>query len=151
MRMISQSCIEDDFEGWEGETIFKLDNGEVWQQSSYSYHYHYAYRPKVIIYQDSYGYKMKVDGIEEAISVTPLTSSSTVSDAYIESAIDGEFKGWSGKTIFPLKNGQVWQQTQYSYHYHYAYCPKVSIHNTSSGYEMKVHGVTNSIKVKKIG
>ena len=34
---VIHSYIDDDFEGWEGETIFKLDNGQIWQQSSYAY------------------------------------------------------------------------------------------------------------------
>ena len=28
----------------------------------------------------------------------------------IHSQIDGKFSGWSGKTLFKLKNGQVWKQ-----------------------------------------
>ncbi|HHT9138744.1 MAG TPA: hypothetical protein ACFYEK_16055 [Candidatus Wunengus sp. YC60] len=43
---VIESHIEGDFEGWEGETIFKLDNGQIWQQSSYDYTYHYAYHPE---------------------------------------------------------------------------------------------------------
>ncbi len=27
------------FNGWDGETIFNLDNGQVWQQSQYDYMY----------------------------------------------------------------------------------------------------------------
>ena len=67
---IIETHIEGDFEGWEGETIFKLGNGQIWQQSSYDYTYHYAYRPKVIIYKTDSGlYKMKVEGIKETIYV----------------------------------------------------------------------------------
>jgi len=32
----------------------------------------------------------------------------------IESRVDGEFEGWDGETIFPLTNGQIWQQVQYA-------------------------------------
>jgi len=66
---VIESCMEGDFEGWEGETIFKLDNGQIWQQSSYAYTYHYAYRPEVLIYKTSGGYKMKVEGVDETIYV----------------------------------------------------------------------------------
>ena len=44
-----ESQIEEKFEGWSGETIFKLVNGSIWQQSSYAYYYHYIFRPKVVI------------------------------------------------------------------------------------------------------
>ena len=30
-------------------------------------------------------------------------------DYFLVSAIDGNFEGWSGSTIFRLKNGQIWQ------------------------------------------
>src|SRR3989344_2622108 len=45
-----ESSIDGEFNGWEGETIYKLINGQYWQQSAYHYHYHYAYSPKVLIY-----------------------------------------------------------------------------------------------------
>jgi hypothetical protein len=31
---VIESQIDGDFEGWDGETIFKLTNGEIWQQRS---------------------------------------------------------------------------------------------------------------------
>src|SRR5665648_304740 len=40
-----ESHIQGEFNGWDGETIFKLDNGEVWQQASYAYMYSYKYHP----------------------------------------------------------------------------------------------------------
>src|SRR5215472_6987435 len=30
-----------DIEGWSGETVFKLDNGQIWEQAEYSYTYFY--------------------------------------------------------------------------------------------------------------
>ena len=64
-----ESTITGDFEGWEGETIFKLDNGQIWQQAEYDYTYDYEYRPDVTIYQTSSGCRMKVEGVEETILV----------------------------------------------------------------------------------
>jgi len=69
---VIESRIEGDFEGWEGETVFKLDNGQIWQQSSYAYTYHYAYRPEVLIYKTGGGYKMKMEGVDETIYVRRL-------------------------------------------------------------------------------
>lgn len=69
---IIESQIDGDFEGWEGETIVKLVNGQIWQQTEYHYHYHYSFMPKVLIYKSDYGYKMKVDGIDKNIGVTRL-------------------------------------------------------------------------------
>lgn len=67
-----ESQIDGTFEGWSGETVFKLTNGQIWQQSSYAYTYHYAYRPEVLIYSGSGGCKMKVDGVSDSISVKRL-------------------------------------------------------------------------------
>jgi len=67
-----ESQIDGEFEGFEGETIIKLMNGQIWQQTEYWYHYHYSYMPKVIIFRSGEGYKIKVDGIDKAIGVTLL-------------------------------------------------------------------------------
>jgi hypothetical protein len=69
---VIETQIDGDFEGWEGETIVKLMNGQIWQQTEYHYHYHYAFMPKVLIYRSGVGYKMKVDGIERAVGVERL-------------------------------------------------------------------------------
>ena len=68
-RKAVESQISGEFKGWGGDTIFKLTNGQIWQQSSYAYNYHYAYRPEVIIYNTTAGYKMKVDGVDSTIYV----------------------------------------------------------------------------------
>lgn len=48
---VIESHIDGTFKGWDGDTIFKLTNGQIWQQSAYAYTYYYAYRPKVTIYR----------------------------------------------------------------------------------------------------
>lgn len=67
-----ESQIDGTFEGWSGDTVFKLTNGQLWQQSSYAYTYHYAYRPKVVIFSGDGGCKMKVDGVSDTVSVRRL-------------------------------------------------------------------------------
>jgi len=64
-----ESTISSTFEGWTGETIFELDNGQIWRQSSYAYLYHYAYRPNVCIYPDGIYWRMKVEGVDQIITV----------------------------------------------------------------------------------
>lgn len=66
---VIESQIDGEYEGWEGETILKLMNGQIWQQSEYYYEYHYAFMPKVMIYKSGIGYKMKVDGVDKAVGV----------------------------------------------------------------------------------
>jgi hypothetical protein len=69
---VIESRISGEFTGWEGETIFKLMNGQVWQQSSYAYTYHYAYMPEVTIYRVGSQYKLKVEGVSGSIYVKQI-------------------------------------------------------------------------------
>lgn len=78
--------------------------------------------------------------------VTPQSSTTST----IESQVDGEFKGWDGKTIVKLANGQIWQQSEYHYNYHYAYSPKVLIYRSGAGYKMKVDGTDDAVGVTQI-
>ncbi len=64
-----ESTISGDIEGWDGDTIFKLDNGQIWQQAAYDYTYFYAHRPEVTIYQTSAGCRMKVEDETETVLV----------------------------------------------------------------------------------
>ena len=67
-----ETYISGTFEGWDGDTIFQLDNGQIWKQSSYAYTYHYAFHPKVLIFKAPEGYKLKVEGVDGTIVVQRL-------------------------------------------------------------------------------
>lgn len=69
---VVQSNIDGEFTGFEGEKVFKLLNGQVWQQADFYYHYQYAYGPRVLIYSAAGGWMMKVDGVEKAVRVNLL-------------------------------------------------------------------------------
>ncbi len=71
-REFIESKIQGEFHGWDGETIFLLDNGQIWQQSSYAYHYTYKYRPSVIIFKNGSSYEMQVDDIDKRIKVNRI-------------------------------------------------------------------------------
>jgi hypothetical protein len=61
-----ETHIDGGFHGWEGETIYRMDNGTVWKQASYHYHYHYAFHPKVFIYRASSGVcHIRVEGDDD--------------------------------------------------------------------------------------
>ena len=64
-----ETHIRGNFEGWDGDTVFILDNGQIWQQSSYAYTYHYAFRPKVFIFPAAGGHKMIVEGVSGSIQI----------------------------------------------------------------------------------
>ena len=67
-----ESKIDGEFEGWSGDTIFKLMNGQIWQQASYDYAYNYEYMPDVTIFPSSGGCKMLVEGMDATIEVKKL-------------------------------------------------------------------------------
>lgn len=69
---VIESQIEGEFNGWDGETIFKLVNGQVWQQSTYAYTYSYKYRPKVMIIPANGGFAMQVEGMDQRIQVVRI-------------------------------------------------------------------------------
>lgn len=69
---VIESEIDGAFEGWSGETIFKLTNGQIWQQAEYDYEYEYEYRPKVTIYRSGGQYRLKVEGMSQSVPVKRL-------------------------------------------------------------------------------
>jgi hypothetical protein len=69
---VMETQVDGDFIGWEGQTIVKLSNGQIWRQTEYHYEYHYAYMPRVLIFPSGDGSKMRVDGTSKPIGVQRL-------------------------------------------------------------------------------
>ncbi len=69
---VLETQIDGEFEGWDGDTIFKMMNGTIWQQVSYDYTYHYAYMPSVIIYRKRGMFYMRVEGVDDEIAVRQI-------------------------------------------------------------------------------
>lgn len=72
MKKIYDSYISDEFEGWNGESIYKLDNGTLWRLASYQYSYSYSYRPKASIYSDQGRYFLEVQGMGQVVEVVQV-------------------------------------------------------------------------------
>ena len=66
------SYINGTFEGWDGDTVFTLMNGQIWQQTGYDYMYDYDYMPSVTIFSGSGGCNLQVDGVDDTIRVTRI-------------------------------------------------------------------------------
>ena len=64
---VIETQIDGEFNGWDGETIFKMMDGTIWQQASYDYEYDYM--PDVIIYKKGGSYYMRVEDMDESIEV----------------------------------------------------------------------------------
>jgi hypothetical protein len=69
----------------------------------------------------------------------------------ISSRILGPFKGWSGKTVFTLENGMVWQQVEDDRAAFTAESPAVTISpGTFGSWRLKVEGSNRTTLVKRI-
>jgi len=68
---VLESTIDGDFKGWDGNTSWKLVNGDTWQQEFENGNiYANLFRPAVTIMRVSDGtYKMMVKGIKEITTV----------------------------------------------------------------------------------
>jgi len=136
MRIIYKGKIDGEFTGFDDHKLFKMANGTYWIQNQYRYWYHYIYRPDVEITEELGRYILKVEG--QSIPIIRID--------VIESYIDGEFKGWDGKSIYKLGNGQTWQQSSYKYEYKYAYRPEAIIYSANGSYIMSVDGTEAEVR-----
>ena len=68
-----------------------------------------------------------------------------------EAVIQGRFSGWSGKTVFPLDNGQVWRQRHGGRYRHTDDDQRVRIYKNLLGmWQMKVLSTGRSVPVRRI-
>jgi hypothetical protein len=67
-----KSQIDGEFNGAEGESVYKLTNGQTWQQSRYLYQYQYIYRPQVRIVREGAEYVMYVTGMSQGNPVRQI-------------------------------------------------------------------------------
>ena len=69
----------------------------------------------------------------------------------IQSRIKGGFKGWAGKTIFELENGQIWKQRQSGKYRSKLDSPEVRISKNFMGfYVMEIVKTGRQIGVKRV-
>ena len=66
------SRIIGEFGGWNGETVFELENGQVWQQSSNGLLIVKLTNPKVTIKKARFSYKLSVEGYNSSVSVRKI-------------------------------------------------------------------------------
>jgi len=69
---VIESRIDDWFEGWNGDTVVKLQNGQVWIQTDFQLRITIRLSPKVLVFNDGFGYKMQVEGTGKTVRVRRL-------------------------------------------------------------------------------
>lgn len=60
-----QVQVENEWQGWSGDTVVKLTDGSIWRQEEYHYEYRYAYRPRAILQNNV----LQVEGMNRGIRV----------------------------------------------------------------------------------
>lgn len=137
-----RSQIEGEFNGYDDGALFRLTNGQVWQQRRYKYKYKYKYRPRVRVYQEQGRWFMEFDCIDEPIEVVRA-------NVVEEGTIVSDFRGFDGSSRFQFQNGRVWQQAEYKYNYHYAHRPHAVIVEGVNGLEIQVDGMSETVRVRR--
>ncbi|MDG1799342.1 MAG: hypothetical protein P8H06_01560 [Luminiphilus sp.] len=85
------------------------------------------------------------------LAATEAGKDSPKSEIEFEARLVGDFKGWTGKTVFKLDNGQVWRQRSAStYRYKGADTRVRFEQNWMGGWEMEVLSTGKSVLVKKL-
>lgn len=79
-----------------------------------------------------------------------MLKSNTDEPNNIHSSIVGKFTGWSGRTIFTLANGQVWQQSEPADYDTTMMNPEVVIKKLSFGYLLTIPGRGQTVFVARI-
>jgi hypothetical protein len=72
MELVSESRIEGECEGFDGDRVFELVNGQKWQQAVYKYKYRYSYRPVAKIWRDGGQHHIEIEGMGEMIQVRQI-------------------------------------------------------------------------------
>jgi hypothetical protein len=85
------------------------------------------------------------------LAATQAGEDSPKGEIEFEARLVGDFKGWTGKTVFKLDNGQVWRQRSAStYRYKGADTRVRFEQNWMGGWEMEVLSTGKSVLVKKL-
>ena len=101
------SRIAGNFYGWSGDTIFKLENGQFWQQSAAGAKTvsPALYKPYMTITNIFGQRRMTVTNVTGYAVVAPLSVT--------ESAVTNDFTGLHYQNIYQLADGTVWKQISF--------------------------------------
>jgi hypothetical protein len=134
--------IKGTFAGYNGGAVFRLVDGQVWQQKIHKYKYKYANRPAVRVFENNGQHFIEVEGMDDFV---PVVKVSIVEEGQIVS----DFKGFDQGVHFKFQSGRVWVPNEYKYIYHYAYMPHGVIVDGINGLKLSVEGMSETIRVRQ--
>ena len=137
-----RSQLVGEFTGYNDGAVFRLTNGQIWQQRRYKYNYKYKYRPHVRIYSDGGRWMAEFDCMADPIEVVRA-------NLLDEGTITSDFKGFDGNARFAFNSGHVWRQAEYKYCYHYAHRPTAMVVDGVNGIVLHVEGMSETVQVRR--
>lgn len=72
VELVTESELEGQCRGWDGDTAFRLANGEVWQQSAWRCRSLHLYCPEIRVWRVGTLYFLEVEGTREILPVQRL-------------------------------------------------------------------------------
>ncbi|EPL3545297.1 TPA: hypothetical protein ACXNQ3_002494 [Serratia marcescens] len=72
MKIVKDSSLSDEFEGWGEDKVYEFDDGTKWKLASYNYSYSYSYRPKAKLLIDGSRYYLEVEGMGNPVEVVQV-------------------------------------------------------------------------------
>lgn len=89
--------------------------------------------------------------VAEERRVERAAAQAVAKDLPFEAEVVAPFSGWTGKTVFKLNNGQIWQQRQQGNYRHQAADNQVRFaQNFLGGWEMTVLSTGRTVGVKRL-
>lgn len=73
MMLITEGELDGACRGWDGETVFTLSNGEVWQQCAFRARRLHAASPDVRVWRCGRRYWLEIEGAGEILPVKPIS------------------------------------------------------------------------------
>ena len=142
--MAQQSTIMNSFSGLSMGNVYKLSNGELWEQTeAWTWAWSWS-MPQVSLYTEGGVTKMKVQNIDHPVSVRRIKN-------FVESTITSKFEGLNSGYLYTLANGQVWKQTEAWVWVWIWFNPQVILWESYGGViKMKVQGINHPVMVTRI-
>ncbi len=70
---VIESSVDGEFNGFDGNTVIRLLDGSLWEQTEFYWEWHWAYLPKATVFRSRSGeWKMQIAGIRRSVGVRKL-------------------------------------------------------------------------------
>lgn len=132
--------------------IFKTVSGNYYEVAEPIVEVVVEVMPEVTVLRGGSLYRLIIEGFDAPILCTRLgdTTTDSMTVEVVESRVDGESEGFNGETVFKLRNGQIWLQTDGYYRYRYKYAPEVLIYRSKGGWKLRLEGIDRAVTVRPL-